>query len=74
MNQELFTKAVHILDKDLSPNLIQQLQMSGLDRVDHHLSLGVMLRNVLRRSDVRFDDVWLDDNWFEVLQEVIKRS
>lgn len=73
MNQDLFTKAVQTLHKELSPNLILQLQSSNLDRIDHHLSLGVMVRNVLRRSDVEFDDVWLDDQWFEILQEAMKR-
>jgi len=55
--------AVSFLHKELSPNIIAQ-----------HFGIGMMVRNVLRRSDVQYDDVWLDDNWFEILHEVLKRS
>ena len=73
MDANLFNLAVTFLSKELSPNFIDKLLSSHVDSSDH-FGIGMMVRNVLRRSDVQYDDVWLDDNWYEILQEVLKRQ
>ena len=73
MNDNQFNTAITYLQREFSPNFIDKLKFSNIDNIYQHFGIGMMVRNVLRRSDVKFDDVWLDDNCDEMLKEGIRR-
>jgi len=74
MEQDEFGKAVKVLARELSPNLIAQLSCLNIRKTEHHFGVGLQVKNVLRAGGVDWDDVTLDKEWCKLLKAVMERQ